>query len=63
MDNITSIDSALCAGDFSHLVQLCGLSDYKLLFNACSVDEACSSAIHVVLENKVTSQPVRLQEP
>ena len=35
------IDTALCAGDFSCLVQLCGLSDYKVLFKACSVDEAC----------------------
>ena len=31
------IDTGLCAGDFSCLVQLCGLSDYKVLFKACSV--------------------------
>ena len=31
---LDSIDSALCAGDFSRLVQLCGLSDYKVLFKA-----------------------------
>ena len=55
------IDNALCAGDFSSLVQLCGLSDYKVLFKACSVDEACSSAIGP--EDDDTSQPIRLQEP
>ena len=60
---LDSIDSALCAGDFSRLVQLCGLSDYKVLFKACSVDEACSSAIHVSLDDDDTSQPIRLQEP
>ena len=56
------INSALCA-DFNSLVQICGLSDYKVLFKACSVDEACSSAIHVGLEDDDTSQPIRLQEP
>ena len=49
------IDTTLCAGDFSSLVQLCGLSDYKVLFKACSVDEACSSAICVGLEDDDTS--------
>ena len=34
-----------------------------MLFKACSVNEACSSAIHVGLEDDDTSQPNRLQEP
>ena len=34
-----------------------------MLFKACSVDEACSSALHVGLEDDETSQPIRLQEP
>ena len=53
------IDNPLCAS----LVQLCGLSDYIVLFKACSIDEACSKAIHVDLEDDDTSQPIRLQEP
>ena len=42
---LDKIDTAVCAGDFSSLVQLCGLSDYKVLFKACSVEvlfKACS---------------------
>ena len=57
---LDGIDTTFGAGC---LVQLCGLSDYKVLFKACSVDEACSSAIHVGLEDDDTSQLIRLQEP
>ena len=43
------------------IVQLCGLSDYKVLFNTCTVDEACSSAI-TSLKDDDTTQSIRLQE-
>ena len=58
---LDSIDTALCAGDFSRLVQLCGLSDFKALFKTCTVDEACSSAINVGLEDNDTSQSISLE--
>ena len=55
---IDSIDTALCAGDFEKLAELCHVSDYKYLFKACSSSDDGSAA---GLDHD-SSQPIKLQE-
>ena len=55
---IDSIDTALCAGDFEKLAELCHVSDYKDLFKACSSNDDDSAA---GLDHD-SSQPIKLQE-
>ena len=53
------IDTALCAGDFEKLTELCRITEYNVLMKACSIDENCSAAGLVDSED----QPIRLQKP
>ena len=53
------IDTALCAGDFEKLAELCCITEYNVLMKACSIDENCSAAGLVNSED----QPIRLQKP
>ena len=55
---IDSIDTALCAGDFEKLAELCHVSDYKDLCKACSSNDDDSAA---GLDHG-SSQPIKLQE-
>ena len=55
---IDSIHTALCAGDFEKLAELCHVSDYKDLFKACSSSD---DDIAAGLDHD-SSQPIKLQE-
>ena len=55
---IDSIDTALCAGGFEKLAELCHVSDYKDLFKACSSSD---DDIAAGLDHD-SSQPIKLQE-
>ena len=50
------IDTALCAGDYEKLTELCRITEYNVLMKACSIDENCSAAGLVDSED----QPIRL---
>ena len=56
---LESIDTALYAGDFEKLTELCRITEYNVLMKACSIDENCSAAGLVDSED----QPIRLQKP
>ena len=51
---IESIDTALCAGDFEKLAELCHVSDYKDLFKACSSNNGSAAGF-----DHDSSQPIK----